>query len=184
MSFDLYFIAYDRMPPSAAMAEEIRMVEEDIPRPAFDAERKAVIQDLENIFPQYTFSVSARGEQFGGLLTCEDCDLPDINFWPSHAWVEMGFRVDPEWSRKTLVEIARAFELRHFTIYDPENERVLTSAELHAWLPAAIQEEQRAIQEIREGRVEFKEGKDGVIEYKVHDKKPWWQLWGRKNSSK
>ncbi|WP_154662555.1 hypothetical protein [Solimonas flava] len=177
MSFDLYFIAYEQTPPSAAMAEEIRMVEEEIPRPAFDAERTAVITDLKGIYPQYVFSPSENGEQFGGLLSCESCDLPDVNFWPSHAMVEMGFRIDPEWSQKTLVSIANTFERHHFAIYDPENEKIWTAAQLASWLQGAVAEEQRMVKEIQEGGVEFKETEDGVIEYKIRSKRPWWRLW-------
>jgi hypothetical protein len=175
MSFDLYFIAYELKPPSAAIAQEIQLAEKRVPQPQFDKERRAVTEELKEIFPQYQYSSAENGDDaFGGVLYTEDGDLPDINFSPDHAFIEAGTHAEEQ---KVVIKIAQTFERHHFVIYDPENEKLWTAAELEAWLPGATAAEQRVVNEIKKGNVKFKETSDGIIEYEVKPKKPWWQLW-------
>lgn len=165
MSFELLFIAYEQAPPSVLIAARVSEVDETVPKPQFDSQRIAVVADLKTRFPAYVYTVSDKGERFGGLLGTEDGALPDINLWASHAHIDTSFQVDPEQAQEELIQIAKTFERHRFAIYDPENDRMWTSAELEAWLPQAIRDEQSVLQEIKEGRVEFKE------------KKPWWRFW-------
>jgi hypothetical protein len=66
VSFDLFFIPYHGVPPTVAVASQLVQQDEADPAPEFDLQRASVIKELIAFCPEYEFTPSAKGPQYGG----------------------------------------------------------------------------------------------------------------------